>query len=166
VNRNAKWPESKKGLVEDFTQEYQWAVDLSHAEPEDDFIRRQIAAGFADGEIIIGLRTSSRERWWHKARIGAWRQHAIDAGLRPWEHAGDTTPPPANDATTAPADEGPTAYAVAMIPKVSAAFHEMGRPSKRGAADLAGVSRDTVDDWIRRGWMNWPPNRADEIRQG
>ncbi len=56
---------------------------------------------------------------------------------------------------------GPTDYAREKIPEIARLYHAMSRPSKRGAAELAGVSRDTADDWIARGWMPWPPPRPE-----
>lgn len=60
-----------------------------------------------------------------------------------------------------PADP-PTDYAREMIPKVRDAYRFLARstkgiPSRAATAKRAEVDRDTLADWIGRGWMTWPP---------
>jgi hypothetical protein len=56
-----------------------------------------------------------------------------------------------------------TDYARGMIPKIARIYRDVTRNTKRPASkrkvvDLAGVDRDTIADWIARGWMRWPPD--------
>lgn len=55
-----------------------------------------------------------------------------------------------------------TPLARRTIPKIAKGYHESlqrtGKPqSKKVAAELAQIDRGTLDDWIKRGWMTWPP---------
>lgn len=93
MSERAERPGRLERVVEDFTALYQIAEDLSRSEPEDAYYRRQIVAGLTDAEIATGIRASSREPWWHQARVAAWRRHEEDAGVRPWERTATDTPP-------------------------------------------------------------------------
>lgn len=53
--------------------------------------------------------------------------------------------------------EGPTDYARGKIPKIAALYRSTKRPTRARIAELSGVDRDTIADWIKRGWMTWPP---------
>lgn len=55
---------------------------------------------------------------------------------------------------TGPID-GLTPYAVATIPKLDQLWSSQTRPSMRRTAELAGIHRGTLAEWIRRGW--WTP---------
>lgn len=66
------------------------------------------------------------------------------------------------DALDAPPElsiaDGITAYAAQKIPELDKHWRSQSRPSMRKAADLAGVDRGTVKEWIARGWWT-PPGR-------
>lgn len=51
--------------------------------------------------------------------------------------------------------DGLTALAAETIPTLDKHWLSQTRPSKRRTADLAGINRDTLSDWIKRGW--WSP---------
>lgn len=56
----------------------------------------------------------------------------------------------------------PTQYAREMIPKVRAEARSLQRRkwrkvTKSAMARAVGVHRDTINDWIKRGWLEWPP---------
>lgn len=57
----------------------------------------------------------------------------------------------------------PTKYAIQMIPKIRTAYEALIRDNKRRAPSISAtarravIDRDTISDWVRRGWMRWPP---------
>lgn len=61
---------------------------------------------------------------------------------------------------------GPTEYAQGMIPKIRDAYCTLARTARRrvpsiaATARKAGVDRETIPEWVRRGWMTWPPECA------
>ena len=60
--------------------------------------------------------------------------------------------------TVAPDDErAMTAHATAKVPELIEIARRQARPSKRRTAELGGISRSTLDEWIARRWMPWPP---------
>lgn len=61
-----------------------------------------------------------------------------------------------------PVIDARTPLARQKIPEVARTYHDGLRrtgklPSKRQTAQLVGVDRGTLADWIKRGWMTWPP---------
>jgi hypothetical protein len=59
-----------------------------------------------------------------------------------------------------PADDGePTDLARDTIPEIErlARRHQGRRLSKTAVAARVGIDRGTLDEWIRRGWLTWPP---------
>ena len=67
-------------------------------------------------------------------------------------------PEPGQTETDAPT--GPTTYALERIAKVpEAAAHlrrNTGHISKAGLARAIDIDRNTLNDWIARGWLAWP----------
>lgn len=56
-------------------------------------------------------------------------------------------------------DDEPTDLARDTIPEIErlARRHQGRRLSKIAAAARVGIDRGTLDEWIRRGWLTWPP---------
>jgi len=60
-------------------------------------------------------------------------------------------------------DAEPTAYAREKIAEMERLYPVMrrtekgGRVSRMKMAVYVGIDRETITDWKRRGWMNWPP---------
>jgi hypothetical protein len=61
------------------------------------------------------------------------------------------------DAPLEPIANGMTALAAEKIAELDELWRSQSRPSIRKTAELAGVDRDTVSDWRRRGWWTPPP---------
>ena len=59
------------------------------------------------------------------------------------------------------AKDEPTQYARSMIAKVPGEAVRMRRNwqrvTKSAMARALGCHRDTLDDWVKRGWLPWPP---------
>jgi hypothetical protein len=55
----------------------------------------------------------------------------------------------------------PTAYAVVVIHRLPAAVSKLRRNHSRitytSVARELEIDRDSLSDWIRRGWIDWPP---------
>ena len=46
----------------------------------------------------------------------------------------------------------------ATIPEIERLLRRPGRkPTKTAVAARVEIDRKTLDDWIRRGWLRWPP---------
>jgi hypothetical protein len=59
-----------------------------------------------------------------------------------------------------PSADPPTANArmkIAELPGTIAELRRNGRLSKLGLATALGIDRKTLDDWIKRGWVVYPP---------
>ena len=54
--------------------------------------------------------------------------------------------------------DGLTPTAAAKIPELDKHWSSQTRPSLRRTADLAGIHRETLTEWIGRGWWT-PPGR-------
>jgi len=51
-----------------------------------------------------------------------------------------------------------TDLARATIPEIEKLLRRPGRrPTKTAVATRVEIDRKTLDDWIRRGWLSWPP---------
>ncbi len=55
--------------------------------------------------------------------------------------------------------EPPTAYAAEKIREIEELWRgrDVRRPSKSAVAQLVGIDRGTLEEWIRREWLPWPP---------
>lgn len=93
------------------------------------------AAGWTLDEIRYRNRLSS----WDRRQL---EQDIIDALDKPPERSVD----------------GLTAYAEENIPKLDGEWLSQKRPSLRRTAELVGIHRDTLSEWINRGWWS-PPDR-------
>ncbi len=55
-------------------------------------------------------------------------------------------------------DDEPTDFASRTIPEIEGLLRRPGRrPTKTALAARVGIDRKTLDDWIQRGWLSWPP---------
>ena len=56
-------------------------------------------------------------------------------------------------------DIEPTDLAKETIPEIErlSRRHQGRRLSKTAVAARVGIDRGTLDEWIRRGWLTWPP---------
>jgi hypothetical protein len=59
----------------------------------------------------------------------------------------------------------PTRYALQMIPRVEEAYRTLWRdthraPSMTRTAEHAGIDRETIPEWVKRGWLPWPPPKV------
>jgi hypothetical protein len=55
----------------------------------------------------------------------------------------------------------PTALAAKTIPEIEALWRESGsgRLSKTVVAQRVGIDRGTLEEWVRRKWLAWPPDQ-------
>ena len=64
------------------------------------------------------------------------------------------------------APRAPSDWTLQMISKISEAYRYLvrttGRPPSRVAtARRVGIDRGTIAEWVKKGWMSWPPREKD-----
>lgn len=61
----------------------------------------------------------------------------------------------------------PTKYALEKIPEIESAYRVMrrssNRVSKESVATRVGIDRETITDWVKSGWMTWPPSENPQV---
>jgi hypothetical protein len=84
----------------------------------------------------------------HADRMEIW-QHITELRARP--EAAGLLPP----ATPMQREKIP------LIPETVARLRRSGGVTKSGLATKLEINRDTLDDWIRQGYVRWPPDAAE-----
>jgi hypothetical protein len=104
---------------------------------------RMVADGLEDRDIAFQLQYDD-----HADRMQIW-EHIRELRARPDRH--DVVPP----VTQLQREKIP------QIPGIVDRLRRSGGISKTGVAARLEIHRDTFDDWIKKGHVQWPPETAE-----